>query len=150
MKQLLAVLALIAVLAGISYAGREVAVNIAFLVDSGYLKVQKAYGMVYSDITNNAAPGVGGITQTATTNPAALNVGSVTVPGWVFLRNVATNAALQFGMTNTSGGFVPVIELNTGDVAVVRLALPKDNLFIALPSSAGSKVGQVEYNLVDK
>lgn len=151
MKKLILIAAtLVSLTTLVCIAGREVGVNVTFLVDSGFLKIQKAYGIVYSDLTNNVTPGIGGITQTATTNKSALSVGSVVTPGWMFLRNLATNSPIQVGPTNPAGAFLPVIELQTGDVAVVRLALPKDNIFISLPAASGAKSAQLEYNLVDQ
>lgn len=140
------------VLAGAAIAANDFGLSITFLVKKGFLDLQRAYGLLYSPI-DAANPGVGGVTVTATTNPAALNMGSVSTPGYAFFRNLstATNTInLQLGVTNGSGGYVPVMQLRTGEVAAVRLAVSAGTLFVFLPSTAGTNTAPLEYVIVDQ
>ena len=63
-------------------------------------------------------------TQAASTTPAALNLGSLTTPGWCQMRNISSSNNIQIGPSASSAGALePFIELAPGEVATFKLSV---------------------------
>jgi hypothetical protein len=101
----------------------DVVCNFTLAVDKGYLKWTRATATSVS--IASAAPNVAGGTQLIPTDAAgtALTLGSVLTNGWAWFGNMSTNNYVELGTQWDTTNFFPLLRLNAGEFAPVRLAV---------------------------
>jgi hypothetical protein len=98
----------------------EIRVQIAFSADKGSLSIAKSY----SDDVDlaAAAPNMAGGTQAiGFAAHEAIALGDVATNGWAFFRNLDATNFVEIGL-DVGATFYPLVRLNAGEAAVLRLA----------------------------
>ena len=119
--RLLAVIGAAALLAALCMAA-DITANLTLKVDKGYLQSQDT--VTISASITNATPNVAGGSATIPTNTigTALSIGNVVTNGWAWFRNLALTNYVEIGVQDANTNFLPLLRLNAGDVAVMRIA----------------------------
>ena len=137
MKKTLCVLTVAAIAAAALWAADEITVTTYLKVDNGTFEYTKNVNQLRRDQANL---GSSMNVQSIQTNAAELLVvaADVTPYGYGFFRNVTTNTDRVIDIGPTDTNFTPVIRLEAGDVALLRLH-PTEPLYAQAVRTSGTQ-----------
>jgi hypothetical protein len=125
------ILSLVPCLAIVAGAADEITANASVRLTAGGVSQSQSSGDLRFTMTNSSPLFSAGILATTTTK-AALPKGSVTAPGYLWVKNTATNfydadtnlvsVYVDMGPTNQTGEITANVRLMAGEIALVPLA----------------------------
>ena len=101
-----------------AYATDEITVSASAKINSGYVVQSQASGDVRLDMTNATPLYAGGVIRLSNAATQALDSASVNAPGYLWVKNTASNLTVRGGPTNAAGIMLPLIELQAEEVAM--------------------------------